>query len=70
MPDFDVGRYRYQDRATVLGYVEDALHAADAPLKDPLGTVEVIVRVIAPQEAGQRDPNWNVDAELAKALNK
>lgn len=74
MPEFEIARYRYQDRMTVLGYVEDALHAADAPLREPSGSVVVIVRVTPPEIADYNpmarifEAEWNalVDADAAR----
>lgn len=48
MPSFEIARYRYQDRITVLGFVQDALHGADAPIQDPSGQIRVIVEVTPP----------------------
>jgi hypothetical protein len=48
VPDYECGRFRAEDRWLVLATVEDALGAADAPQKNPLGSVSVIVRVTPP----------------------
>lgn len=57
MPQFEIARYRYQDRMTVLGFVQDALHRADAPLMDPSGSVVVAVTVTPPLTDAEIPPD-------------
>lgn len=48
MPDLTAGRFRYEDRYSVLAAIEQAV--ADLSVPDaPDGAVSVIVRVTAPQ---------------------